>query len=280
MKKIFVIVICLFFLNACSIKVAYRFLGIIGKWHIGTYVSLEGPQKQLVDTMLDNFHDWHRSTQLSIYANYLDQVIPHLESEKITGEWIHQQTDIVQDMLDVSMIQLKPQITELMASFSDKQVEEIIKSLKKDRKKYRKKYVDTSEKKQSKRRKQQLLDYAGRFFGRLTPQQKVWLDEWEQSLWDYEVLTLQQQEILANKVEGTLALRKNREKLSPLVDEIIFYRSEKWEKDLQDVIDHNQVLTYELLAKLINSQTEKQRDKMLRKLRSYRDDCISLAKSK
>ncbi|MFL0810123.1 MAG: hypothetical protein K6L76_06890 [Agarilytica sp.] len=277
MKKLIIISICLGLLSGCSIKVAYHFLGVIGKWYVGSYVSLNHSQKRLLDDTLDEFHQWHRGSQLKIYAQYIDSVIPHLESEHITGEWIYQQTDIAQDMLDVSMLRLKPSITMLMATFSDQQIEEIVRELEKDRKKYRKKYIDISPEKQSKKRKAQLLDYIGRFFGRLTSEQNVWLNEWERSLLDYENLTLQQQKILSDKLSATFADRSGKLKLDQLVDDIIFYRSDKWDEALKSVIDQNQVTTYALIAKLINSQTPKQRHKMLRKLRDYRDDCLALA---
>lgn len=277
-KRFFIITLCLFLVSGCSTKLAYNFLPFLLKWYVGQYVSLTHEQKQTLSVSLKSFHTWHRTTQLPIYANYVQDVTHRIQSETITGKWIHNETDKVQLMIDDSVNILKPTAISLLASLSDKQTKEIEKNLKKDRKKYRKKYVDISDKKIIRNRKEKLLDYIGPFFGSFSKEQKRWIEDWAKNIKPYEALTLKQQQLLSEKINLALDNRKNRAELTRLVDEIMFYRTDDWDPELEAILDDNQESTYALLAKLVNSQKTNQKKKMLAKLNSYRKDFISLNK--
>ncbi len=280
LKRFFIVTCCLFLISGCSTKLAYNFLPFLLKWYVGQYVSLNHEQKQKLDTAFKTFHVWHRNTQLPAYANYLKDVSVRLQSETITGKWVHNETDKVQLLIDDSVNILKPTAIELIMSLNDKQTKEILKKLEKDRKKYKKKYVDISNKKIIRKRKNDLLDYVGPFFGSFTKEQKQWIDEWGLSIEPYETLTLKQQKLLGDKIKDALDNRANQKKLTKLVDEIMFYRTDDWDPRLEEILDHNQKTTYELLAKLVNSQTKAQKTKMLNKLNKYRKDFISLYQKK
>lgn len=277
MKKISLVLICLFCLNACSTKLAYNFLDIIGKWYVGQYVSLDRNQKNILDKSADEFHDWHRQTQLTIYADYIDHIVHALNSGKISGEWIHKETDTLQDLLEVSVTQAKPIAITLMASLSDEQSAEILKKLKKDRKKFKKKYIDVSEKKQKRNRKDDLLEYIAPFFGSFTKEQKSWIAEWGTQIKDYETHTLQQQEAWSNTVKIALEQRDNSVALRGYVDSMFELHSDGWDLTFQDILDYNQDISYNLIARLVNSQSEKQRKRTIKKLKSYKQDLLDLA---
>lgn len=278
MKKLLVIFTCLFCLNACSTKLAYNFLDYIVSWYVGQYVSLDRAQKSTFNKDIDRFHLWHRKTQLSRYAIYIDHLIKALQSEKITGEWIHHETDTIQDYLDTSINKLKPTAVQLMSSLSDKQVREIVKNLKKDRKKFRKKYINVSEKKLARQRKNDLLEYIAPFFGKFSHEQKTWIKQWVADVKPYEELTLKQQKIWSTKVKLALDQRHDKSQLQHLADEIMIYRTDDWDPELKEVLDYNQEISYALIARLVNSQSTKQRQRTIKKLKGYRDDLIALSK--
>lgn len=279
MKKICLVLICLFCLNACSTKVAYGFMGLLTKWYIGNYVSLNKEQKALVSETMEEFKAWHRRTQLPIYADYLDGVANRLKKDNIDGQWIHAETDKVQIFLDTSLAQLKPSMIELMSSFSDEQVEELLESFVKEREKYTKKRVNISQKKTYNKRVDELKDQTSRFFGRLNQEQKSWVTDWSKQLKPYEALSVEQQKVWADKVATAMEVRHDKEKLSVLIDEIVFYRTDDWEPELEAILDHNQKISYELVAKLVNSLSSTQQKKMYSKLAGYKDDCISLSEN-
>ncbi|MFL0800101.1 MAG: hypothetical protein K6L80_06630 [Agarilytica sp.] len=279
MKKLFIVFTCLFLLSACSTRLAYNFLDFIIKWYVGQYVSLDSKQKRVLSGAADEFHQWHRRTQLDIYADYIDYLLKRLDEKAIDGKWVHAQTDVAQDFIDVSAQHFKPTIIDIMHSLSDEQAKQVLKNLAKDRKDYKKKYVDISAKKQAKRRKNELLDYIAPFFGSFTKEQKKWIADWStKDIKPYETLTLKQQEIWSDEVERALEARQDKAQLDKNVDEIILYRTDDWDPDLEAILDHNQAVSYALIARLVNNQTPSQRKKMFSKLKSYRDDFRAMAK--
>ncbi len=280
MKKISLLLFCLLCLNACSTKMAYGLMGFITKWYIGGYVTLNDDQKSFVSSTMSDFRNWHRETQLPVYIEYVDGVTNRLNSDEITGSWIHAETDRVQVFLDASIAQLKPAIVELMGSFSDKQVEELLENFEKQQAKFQKKRVDISDEKKRKKRVDELTDQTSRFFGKLSSEQKSWAENWSRQLKPYENLTLEQQKTWAKKVEEALRVREDKEKLSRLTDEIVFYRTDDWDQELQERLDHNQDISYELVAKIVNSLSTSQRKKMFSKLEEYKQDFIDLSQEK
>ncbi len=277
MKKLLLLILCLFVLSGCSTKIAYNFLGFVIKWYIGSYVSLDRSQKDFVNSKVEDFHRWHRHTELPRYADYIETLISRLQDGEISGQWVHGETDNVQLMLDTSVNYLKPTIIDLIASFSDQQVEEFMRNLEKKRKKYYRKYVDITQAKRRKKRQHELQDYIGPFFGRLSPQQELWVQEWLDNLQPYEGLTYEQQSLWAAKLQAAFALRSDRALLAAKLDELIFYRTDDWDPELQAILDHNQTISYQLIAQLVNSLSTKQRKKMFAKLRNYQRDFMELA---
>ncbi|MFL0804140.1 MAG: hypothetical protein K6L81_10485 [Agarilytica sp.] len=278
MKKLFIAFTCLFLLSACSTRLAYNFLDFIIKWYVGQYVSLDSKQKNVLNGAAKEFHQWHRRTQLEVYADYIDYLLKRLDEKEIDGEWVHAQTDVAQDFIDVSAQHFKPTIVAIMHSLSDKQVKQVLKNLADDRKDYKKKYVNISAKKQAKRRRNELLDYIAPFFGSFTKEQKQWITDWSTEVKPYETLTLKQQTIWSDEVKGALDARHDKALLDTLVDEVMLYRTDDWDPDLEAILDHNQDVSYALMARLVNSQTPKQRKKMFSKLKSYQKDFRTLAK--
>ncbi len=278
MKKLALIFVCIFFLNGCSVKLAYNFLDFIVKWRIGQYVSLEGKQDDYLDHAMNEFHRWHRHTQLPLYADYIESVLPTLRSkENITGEWIHAETDKVQELLDISLNTFLPIAVNLVHTFSHEQTQQVLENLSEKREKFADEYVDISEKKQYKQRKHDLTDHIGRFFGRFTDEQKALLDDWAKAIRPFEIQSLEQQVIWAQRVSDAMAVRDDKVQLRARLGNIVLYRTDDWDPKLQATLDYNQDITYVLLANLVNSQTDKQRQRMLSKLEDYSEDLRQLA---
>lgn len=280
MKKILIAILCLFCLSGCAIKLAYNFMGFIVNWHIGKYVSLNSGQKSFVDQEISEFHTWHRETQLPLYADYISGLTQRIQNDMLTAAWVHKETDTVQDLLDLSVNKIKPEIVGLISTFTEEQVAEVMKNLAETREKYRKKYIDISDEKRYNKRRDEIYDRLGPFFGSFSTEQKQWIEAWARQLEPYEVLTNQQQSLWADAVKAALEQRKDPAELSRHLDQIMFYRTDDWDPELEKILDKNQQLTYTLIAKLLTSQSEKQRAKLLHKLAGYREDFLTLSKSR
>ncbi len=277
-KRVVLLLCCIGLLYGCSTKTAYHFLDWGIKWYIGKYVSLTNEQKAFTEKALDEFHEWHRHTQLVPYAEYLTELQKKLNSGNVTGEMLHTEVDQVQVMVDRSIDQLLPLFIKLARSLSDAQVEELLDNLAEKREEYEEDHVTAKQERVIEERINDLKDHLTPYFGRLTETQKQWLKEWATSLVPFEEVTLEQQEIWADNVKTLLANRQDEKLLKRDLRKLIVTSTDDWPEEAQAIFDQNQELTYDFLARLVNNLTPKQKERMNRKFDGYIKDLYDLAK--
>lgn len=265
-------------LSACSIKLAYNMLDNLMAWELSRYVDLKGEQKKLARELIDDFHSWHRKTQLTRYADYLETLKNGLYGKTVSADYLHAKSDELQDLLDDSMDYLAPALAQLAASLSEKQIEQVCKQLEKDRDKYRKDYIDDKREDIQRRRIRDLKRYIGPFFGRFEDEQEKILKDWDNTLEPYATLMLAQQRLWQEDFLQAMAVRDNAEKLRPALAKLMLHRTDSWDPKLQKALDQNQTLTFETLAKLFNSQSPRQQEVLKAKFDDYIDTLRDLAK--
>ena len=285
LKRAFILSLCLLVLSGCttnSTKFAYKFLGIYIRWEVKKYVTLDDHQKVYLKKATREFHDWHRRTQLEVYASYIDAFIALLESGPITAETLHNESDKVQVFLVDAMEKLLPTITELASGLSDEQTEEVLKELAKERKKFNKKFIKAKRTKVLKRHQDSLLDNLKRFFvfSEFTPQQQQLVDDWATKLVPYEPYSLEQQEFAAQVLQKAFEMRDNKPAFEKTLRALLAPSNDNWNENYREATDINQTLSFQLIADLLNSQTDKQRKKTLKKLNKFKKDFLDLASSK
>lgn len=259
--------------SGCTVKMAYGLLDWLILWKVEQFVDLEGNQEDKAKAALDDFHVWHRKTQLPQYIEYLTDFKKRINSSTaFTSNKVHDETDKLQILLDQSLNQLKPQIKTTIASLNDEQCAELLKNIAKENEKYEKKYVNISERKQLKKRIDELEDNLKPWLGHFTDEQNQWISDWARQLKPYEALTARQQRQWHAQLEKMLEERTNSPALTRQLDELMFYRTDNWEQDIQESYDFNQTLTYELIARIFNNLSQKQREKFNKKLDAYIED--------
>ncbi len=271
--------LCLLTTASCSNKMAYNYLDWAIMWQVNKYIDLNTPQKKVTKNAIDDFHAWHKKTQLPKYAHFFKRAKPILLNNP-TAPQLHAFTDDMQIFIDDSLIKLIPTIISITQSLDDKQVNQILKKVDKDNKKYKKKYIDISEKKLLKARQKQLDKYLKKLIGDLTDEQKSWLKEWAVDLADYEGLMLQQQYQFRRDYEGILHTRKDITKTTAGIKSLMLYKSDDWTPDLREKIDINQTQSFALLERIFKNLTHKQKQKMEKTLDKYIDMFDDLAKTR
>lgn len=264
--------------SCSSTRLGYGFLDTYIFWKIDSYVSLSPEQKAFTKAGINDFHAWHRKEQIPLYAAYMEQLKPKLNNTNLSGIIIHKETDELQQLLDESINYFMPTLVDLAFSLSHDQIIELDRNLEKKRKKYTKQYVNIKNNKLYKKRIDDLCKYMDPFFGRYTSQQKEWLELWARQLIDYEERMVTQQENWSANLLSALKNRTTKPELHAQLKEIVLYRTDNWEPELNTILDKNQAATYALVATLVKSQTEKQRNKMNKKLDKYVRDFQHLSK--
>lgn len=258
--------------TGCAVKISYTFLDNLLEWQLGRYVNLDKEQERTAERTFKAFHQWHRKTQLPLYIDYLEALKTELLKKNVSADYLHRESDKLQDMLDDSVAELLPGLTQIASTLDPDQIEQVTEKLSKDRDDYSDDYIDTSIKKRKKERIRDITKYIGPFFGRFTVEQTTLLDEWESTLADHEPLMLVQHMNWQKEFLHAMQYQTQTEVLFNHLKELMIYRTDNWDSRLQEQLDINQDLTFAMLAKMFNSQTPKQQKKLESKFNQYIDD--------
>lgn len=264
-----VVLLLLVALSACTTKMAYNFLDWAIEWKVQRLVKLHGEQKVLTKKAIQDFHHWHRTTQLPQYADYLRALQARLNDQPVSAKDIHAETDKIQLLVDQSVEKVLPDAAQVLTTLSDEQVKELLASVAEERDEYKDEYVDPSTRKRQKTYYKKFLKHAQDWLGPLSSEQKDKVETWSKSLEPFEELNLQQQKIWEEKLAEILAKRQNTDTLLEGLKTLMFHRTDDWQPELEKILDRNQAMSYELIAELLNELDEKQREHMNKKIEDY-----------
>ena len=267
------------FLAGCTsvTRVAYNNLDWLLYREVDKFVDLDKAQRQKAKAALQEFHIWHRNTQLRIYANYLEEFNQQVQAGALTKDDIHARIDILQEYIDSSFNQLLPPAADIIHTLNDKQVVELLKNMRKNREEYEDEYVNVDDEERRENHVKNLSDAIKPWLGRPTKTQRQWIKTWADELEPFEKLNARQQELWEQDVAKILAQRQDKAALQKNIGGLMFYRTDNWQPELEALLDRNQDRTYTLLAKLINQATPKQKEKFTGKLLELREDFLVLS---
>jgi len=252
--------------SGCSIKMMYNNADRFARWAANDYIKMDAAQEAYFTAEVDAIHYWHRTNELPLYADYLDSLPTTLDKE-VDEDDVQEVFDTFYSWWEVFEARTLPFVTEMMLSLSDEQVARLPERLEKDNDEFAEDESDrTLDEVQAEWRKQ-YADTMSRFSGRLTKEQKAYLDAqsvryvpqfelWAdyRARWQADLVGLLQNERDDPDAftEAFITLSENRE---------AYYGEE-----LTAVFDANEQLAREVTAWLINNLTEQQRERFYERI--------------
>lgn len=258
-------------LAGCGVRFVYNQLDWLIPWYLEDYVELERDQETLFEERLQSYLAWHRTDQLPRYSAFLHQVADRAE-KGLNQEDIAHIEDQTEQFAQALMDRMLNDLIDLLETASDEQIEQLFQRLEQDNKEYRREYIEVSADKQKKQRYKEVIKYAERWTGRLSDEQVKQIGEW-----------VVQFELMGPEIEAArlawqdefrrvLALRSDRKRYETAFKKLIsnpdFGRSDELKRKLA----YNSELAVKLYLQLDKTLTQRQREHMVKKLRSYADD--------
>ncbi|MCG8315980.1 MAG: DUF6279 family lipoprotein [Pseudomonadales bacterium] len=269
---------CALFLSGCAVKFVYNQLDWAIPWYLSDYMSLDGEQEDAFDERLDAYLNWHRKTQLPLYAEFLNKVASELETGLDDQDiaYIRRHTG----QLAYALIErLGPDMVALFQHATEEQLEQLFEKFEEDNQEYSEEYIEPSEKEQRKQRAKIIQKYIERWTGRLSDEQQDLIREGAQR---YHLMGL---EMLDAKIawqkefERILAMRDQPENYQVALTTLMMTEGYGQSEEFNQKLQRNEAILKELYLKLDKSLTDKQRQHAIKKLKSYADDFQELAES-
>lgn len=278
MKKLAAIIICMAALTGCGPRLVYQHLDWLIPWYVSDYISLDSDQKNMLEERLSRLLDWHCRTQLPAYAMTLRALGGDLASSgKPVDEATLQAYNTRIIMLWKELLrQIGPDITAILATASDDQIDELFDNLAKQNQKFRKKYVDLPPEQLNQNRQKRMIKRLTYWLSKLNPEQRQAVADWSSRLTPIAEQWVQNREMLQAEARSLLNRRDRGPEFQTAMQDLIIHPDKRRSVAYQRKIDLNTGITINLLVQLDQMLAEDQRSHLLGRIESLAADFDTL----
>jgi hypothetical protein len=263
-------------LSGCStIKLAYNNSDDLLYWWVDSYLDLQDGQKQFTRDALSDLHRWHRQQQLPDYVALLKR-IQAMAPHDITAAQVCSVTEDMKTSFVTLLRFVEPANAQLAAQLKPDQLRAMRQKFDKTNKTWRSDWLEPDAEGRLRHRTKQALNRLEDFYGRLDKPQRDVLQAWlSQSAFDPAISYAERERRQADTIQ-TLQ-RIGRESVNPaqtqaavrgVTERTLSSPNERYRAYSQALWNEN----CEGFAKLHNSTTPAQRQRLLDALRSYETD--------
>ena len=251
---------------------------------INPHVDLNAAQEKQTLADLQSVLDWHRQTQLPLYADWL-KAMQKLAPEDITPEQVCNLAQSITDSLDPLIEQFEEPLTRLSLTLTNAQLQTLKKKYQEDLKDYRKEWkLDASAEAQLDAQTDKGLANAERFYGRMSPPQKKLLRQLAQNSGYEAERTYAERE---RQQRESLAMHTRIVQSRPSADEARVWVRQWLQSSLHSAdpdyaayLKKRKRSNCEASAQLHNTTTPEQRARAVKVLKGYEDDVRTLMRKK
>ena len=259
-------------LGACSrVGLAYRNLDVIIPWTLGDYLDMNGEQKDWFNERLKEHLNWHCTTQLPGYLDWLDRLQAMVESNQVTDAALQARTEEAKKAIAEPARQITPSAIELLQGLDDKQVAEMNDAFAKDLRKREKEYVKPPLAQQIAERGARMDKRLTDWLGPLSVTQEQRVMAWSTALGDQNTQWIANRAHWQQQFSNAVAQRKSPE-FPQRIETLLVNRERLWTADYQKAYANTEAQARSLAVDLMAESTPQQRQRLLKKIEGVRKD--------
>lgn len=239
-------------ISACSsTRLAYRYAdwGII--WWAEDYVSLNSAQKSRLEADIDRFRQWHCSTQLPRYADWLEELLQDVATRKLEPPRLRQHQQQILQLLDPLVERILPPATALLADLTPAQVEELQANMAQRQAEMEDEYLKQDPEQTAASRAERIQERTERWLGALTSEQITLIEQWSRTRKGQTRIWLEGR---ANWQQAFLEVLDDRNqddfqrRLADLIENHEAYRGADYQAMIEQILPALRTLISDLLA--------------------------------
>lgn len=279
MKKIAIVACLLTVLTGCGPRLIYPHLEWLVPWYVSDYISLDKTQKNMLQQRLLKQLDWHCRTQLPAYAVLLRGIGGDFSDPNRPVDYAKIQSYNIKAMAlwKELMQQIGPDISEILETASDEQIQELFDNLAKQNQEFQKKYVDQPSEQLIENRQKRMVKRLKFWISDLTTEQKTVVSDWSSTLTPISQGWLQNREFVQAQARRLLSERNNSPDFHAALLEFIVNPEKMRLPAYQAKIDTNIDVSIIFVIRLNQMLTQRQRTYFLNRLESLSSDFDKLS---
>jgi len=165
-------------LASCSAaKLAYNRLDWLAAWEVGKFVELDGESKRLFDDGFRSLWRWHRSTQLTVYAQDLREVA-RIADGPVSAEEVRDYLARVREHGRRLLAEAVPRTAPVLAALDETQVRKLLEGLAERRREEIDEYAGQTPEEGKQERARVMTRGIKRWFGTVTEEQEMMARIW------------------------------------------------------------------------------------------------------
>lgn len=271
-------------LGACSrMGLAYRNLDVIIPWTLSDYLDMNGEQKSWLNDRLKEHLEWHCSTQLPGYLDWLDRLQGMIASNQVTDAALQQRSEEAERAIAETAREITPSAIELLQGLDDQQVAEMNEAFAKDQRKRQEEYLKPPLAQQIKERAERMSKRLTDWLGPLNAVQQQRVVAWSTALGD------QNTQWIANRVHwqkqfSAAVAQRHTPQFTQRIETLLVNRESLWTPAYREAFAKTEAEARALFVDLMAESTPTQRERLLKKIEGVRKDfsdlkCFKAAKN-
>jgi len=271
-------------LSGCStIKVVYNNSDDVIYWWLDSYADLQDSQKQFTRDALADLHRWHRQQQLPEYLALLKRM-QTMAPNDITPAQVCAVTEDMKNSFVTLLRFVEPANTKLASQLKPEQILSIRKRFDKTNKTWKEDWLDPNAEERLRYRTKLATNRLEDFYGRLDKPQRDVLHKWlSDSIFDAKLSYAERERRQADSLQTFQRIAQDgsataqaQSMLRGLTERSFNSPNERYRAYNRELWNEN----CEGFAKLHNSTTPAQRQRMVEALRGYEQDVKTLMTQK
>ena len=266
LQRLAVMLAVLLLSGGCSIKMLYNNADRFARWAANDYLQMDDAQEAYFTQEVKALHYWHRTRELPLYADYLDALPGNLDNGVDEAE-VQDIFDTFYSWWEVLEARAMPFVTQMMMSLSDEQVARLPERFAKDNREFAEDELDRSLEEIQADWMSQYEDTMSRFSGRLTKEQKSYLNaQAVRYVPQFELWSEYRERWQGDLLKLLTEKRHDPEVFPDAFRVLATSREDYYGKELNAVFDANEALATEVTAWLLNNLTDKQRERFYERI--------------
>ncbi|NQD92760.1 hypothetical protein HP532_08880 [Pseudomonas sp. CrR25] len=259
-------------LGACTrLDLAYRNLDWLVPWRLNRYLHLDREQQAWLRPRLQAHLDWHCSSELPRYLDWLDRTDTLLAQAQPDAVQLATQLAAVDEALKRIAVQITPTAVELLQSLTPHQVAELHRVLEEDNRELHVDFLEPPLAVQIVERAERLEERLRPWLGRLNDDQRARIGQWAARLGEQNRLWLDNR--LRWQAAFRTALEARRSADFPIrLSHLLQAHETFYDTDYRATYQRSRQALAELLSDLLASADASQRERLTRHLHELRRD--------
>ena len=265
--------------TACSsTRLIYSFTDKFIKDEINYFLNLDEEEKLLMNQQVSEMVNWHRISMLPSYATYLNNIADKLEVEQYDATEITIIIDEGRTLIEDTIIGLTPYVSGFLIGIKNEEDIEVMKKKMLMRQQERIIKLSGAKEIRYEDRLDKLTSNFKRFFGDLTDAQIEILETHSHETLNDSRIRLHNRTLRQKAFVRFLKTQPNEEELNAYLNKLLIRGHEIINPNYQDFSEASLSRFKMLLINMLAISTDKQRNVMIGKLRSYAEEFNTISK--